>query len=155
LYPDAINFSYKIDEGVLSETPETKVKMEGSLSAVLIKEESLLENVIDVSLTDVTDKEKPEIQISNLSNLTFGFLDKNQVITKDTNTLSFYFDGEVEAVWFPDLEVLKSQLIGVHKDEVMPIFRQDRGITRATVKIFPPWKKFVPNNPLKINIIIK
>ena len=129
--------------------------MEGSLSAVLIKEESLLENVIDVSLTDVTDKEKPEIQISNLSNLTFGFLDKNQVITKDTNTLSFYFDGEVEAVWFPDLEGLKGQLIGVHKDEVMPIFRQDRGITRATVKIFPPWKKFVPNNPLKINIIIK
>lgn len=155
LYPDAINFSYKIDEGILSETPETKVKIEGTLSAVLINEKSLLENVIRVSLTDTTEKEKPEIEISNLSNLTFGFTDKNQVITKDTNSLSFFFNGDVEAIWFPDIESLKTKLIDVHKDEVLPVFREDRGITKAIVKIFPPWKKFTPNNPLKINIIIK
>lgn len=155
LYPGAINFSYKIDEDILSETPETKVKMEGTLSVVLINEKSLLENIIRVSLSDVTEKEKQEIQISNLNALTFGFVDKNQVITKDTDTLSFYFNGDIEAVWFPNIESLKAELVGVHQNEVLPIFRKDKGITKAIVKIFPPWKKFVPNNPLKINIIIK
>jgi len=155
LYPGAINFSYKINYDVLSENPATKIEMEGVLTAVLIKKDNFVKNIIKVSLPSITEKEKNGIKILNTDNLIFSFENKQQIISKETTNLSFYINGEVEAIWQPDTESLKEQLLGIHKNQVLEVFHQDRGVSKAIVKIFPPWKKFIPNNPLKINIIVK
>lgn len=155
LYPGASTFSYKIgDNESFSKTPDVEIEIEGTLSVILIKEKSLIDNIIKTSLKDITPEELKEINIYNLDKLSFSFADQNQTITKDMDTLSFNMTGEVEAIWEPDIEALKSKLLGVHKDEVLPIFRQDKGISSAIIKIFPPWKKYIPNNITKININI-
>jgi len=153
LYPGASTFSYKTgDNGIFSKTPEAEVEIEGTLAVVLIKEKSLMDNIIKISLKDITKEELKEINIHNLDKLSFSFADNNQTITKDIDTVSFNMTGQIEAIWEPDIEILKSQLLGVHKDQVLPIFRQDKGISSAIIKIFPPWKKYIPNNITKINI---
>jgi hypothetical protein len=154
LYPGAIKFSYKIEEDVLSDTPEAKIPIEGSLSAVLIKEESMIKNIIRLSLPETTKEEIPEIEIHGLEDLAFNF-NNDQQISKDMNLFDFQLTGIVEAIWNPNKENLKAKLLGVHKDNVLPVFRENKGITKAMVRIFPPWNKYLPNNPSKININIR
>lgn len=155
LYENAMTFSYKIgDNSVFSKTPDAEVLIEGVLSVVLLKEKSLLDNIIKVSLPSITGSELKEIKIPDLSKMTFSFTNKDQLITKDMNSVSFFFTGDLDAIWNPDTEILKTKLIGINKNEVLPIFRQDPGIVSAMVKIFPPWQKYIPENLAKINIIV-
>lgn len=154
LYPDASIFSYKIGDNILSKTPETEVPMEGFLSVVLLKEKSLIFNIIKNSLPGISSNELKEITISDLNKLSFSFVNKNQLITKSMNSVAFSFSGDVNAIWNPDEDILKTKLLGVNKNDVLSIFRQDPGISSALVKIFPPWQKYIPNDLSKINIIV-
>ena len=155
LYPRAMTFSYIIGDNILSKTPTAEVAISGVLSVVLLKEESLMDNIIKVSLPNIKGNELKEIKISDLSNLSFIFTNIDQLITKDMNSVSFALSGSVDAVWNPDIEILKTKLIGISKDNVLPIFGQDPGIASALVKISPPWQKYIPNNLSRINIITK
>jgi hypothetical protein len=154
LYKDAIKFNYEIDENVLSNTAKAKIPIEGKMSAILLKENSLIKNILKYSLPDATQEEIPELYIEGLENLSFNFNDDFQ-ITKDLKNFNFSLNGMIEIIWNPNKEILKNKLSGVHKDEVLPIFRQNRGIVKALVKIFPPWGKYLPDNPFKININIQ
>ena len=155
LYPDASSFSYKVEDNVLSKTPEAEVSIEGSLSVVLLKEKSLIDNIIKISLPNISSDELKEIKIPDLSKLSFSFTNKDQLITKDTDAVSFALTGDVDAIWNPDIEILKIKLLGINKDDVLPIFQSDKGIGSALVKISPPWQKYIPNDLAKINIIIQ
>lgn len=154
LYPGAIRFSYSIEEDVMSDTPEVKVSIVGTLNAILIKEDSLIKNIIKISIPEATQEEIPEIIITGIKDLNF-ILNENQQIDKSLNVFDFYLTGALKATWNPNKDILKSKLLGVHKDKVLPIFRENVGITKALVRIFPPWNKYLPNNPSKININIK
>lgn len=153
LYPGALAFSYKIDDNFSSKVPTTQIPIDGSLAVVLLKEQSLLNNIIKVSLPNISGNELKEITISDLGNLSFSFTNKNQLISKDLNTVSFMLSGSINAVWNPDENILKTRLLGVNKNDVLSIFKQDPGISSAIVKIFPPWQKNIPKDFSKINII--
>lgn len=155
LYPNAMTFSYKIGDSSISKTPEAEVSIEGILSVVLIKEKSLKNNVMKVSLPEITGSELKEINIFDLSKLTFNFTNKDQVITKDMSSVSFYLSGDLDVVWNPDTELLKTRLLGMDKINALSVFRQDPGISSAMVKVFPQWQKFIPDDLSKINVIVK
>lgn len=154
LYPNSMTFSYKTGDSVFSKTPQANVEIEGILSVVLLNEKSLMDNIIKIYLPQVSESEVKEIQISNLNKLSFNFTNKDQQITKELNSFPFYFSGDIDAIWKPDIEMLKSKLLGINRNEISPLFRKDPGISSATVKIFPPWQKFVPDDISKINIIL-
>jgi hypothetical protein len=155
LYKDAMNFSYKSEDGVLSKTPETNITIEGILSVVILNEKSLFDNILKTSLNGVTKEELGEITIPALNNLSFGFVNNNQIISKEIEMIPFYLTGNIEAVWIPNVEILKTKLQGIQKVDVSQIFRQDKGISSAIVKIFPPWQKNIPSDISKINILVK
>jgi hypothetical protein len=154
LYPDAFTFTYNTDDNFMSKTPQATIPIEGSLAVVLLKEKSLMDNITKISFPNISASELNEISISNLSKLTFGFTDNNQVITKDTNSISFSLSGDIDAVWNPDQNALRAKLPGISKDAVLSIFGQDPGIASALVKIFPPWQKYIPSDLSKINIVV-
>lgn len=155
LYPNALTFSYKIDDNFSSKTPEAEVPIEGTLSVILIKEKGLIDNIIEMSLPNITKEELVGLKILDLDKLTFNFTNKDQIIEKDTNTIPFTLTGKVGALWSPDVDSIKSKLKGIHKDNVLPIFKEDKTIASAIVKISPPWKKYIPEDLRKINILIK
>lgn len=153
LYEGASKFSYSFDENFVSKTQEAQIELNGDLSVILLKENSLEKNIIKVSLPEIKGEEQNEITVPDINKLEFSFLDKDQIISKDMQSFSFLLNGTFDAVWNPNIEVLKSKLTGIHKKDVLSIFRQDPGISSAIVKIIPPWFKYMPNNPSKIEIV--
>jgi hypothetical protein len=144
LYPDASTFSSVADQSVLSPTPNAKVITNSTLSAVLLKKDELSNALINNS----------EVELTNLDSLKFNFTNSNQTITKDLQIVSFTLTGDVHAVWHPDINALKESLLGVAKNTTQGIFKQDVGIESATVKIFPLWSSYLPNDISKINITV-
>lgn len=155
LYPSATTFSYKNNDNFISKTPESEIEIEGTLSVVLFKKESLVNNITRFSLPDVSKDELKEISIFDLEKLSVSFNEKNQIISKETTYIPLKVKGTVNLVWNPNVEILKSKLLGAHKNEVLSILRQDKGIFSASVNIFPPWNKYIPSEISKINITFK
>lgn len=153
LYTGASTFTYKIGENIYSKTPEAEIEIEGVLSVVLLKEKSLIDTMVKISLPNTGEDELKEIKILDLDKLSFSFVNKDQLITKDIISVPFILSGKAEAVWYPDLELLKTKLVGIRKSEVLPIFKQDKGISSAIVKIFPPWQRYIPSDISNINMI--
>lgn len=155
LYPDAVNFTYDFNGDSNSKTPNAKLEMKGTLSAVLINEKDLSSIIIDKLLPDITPKEKSEIIQPDLSVLTFKFVSADQVITKDLQNFDFILKGSLPLKWNPDIYTLKNLLVGKNKLDVPNIFKNDPGISSASVKIFPFWSKVLPNTFENINILLK
>jgi hypothetical protein len=152
LYPSAVRFAYSIDDNILSKTPDASVKISGTLSAILLKENDLSAVLIKNLFPDVSADELKEITISNVPGLSFSFADPNQLIGKDTQSLPFTLTGNIEALWQPDITAIKSNLMGVSKDSIQSIFKQDPGIDSASIKIFPPWQSYLPDDTSRIKI---
>ncbi len=155
LYKDAVNYSYNIDPNFLSKTPNTKIDIHGNLSAILLKREELASLVIDKQLPDINRAEKKEILEPDLSSLSFNFTDKNFIINKEVESFEFELKGNLTLDWNPDVNKLQTSLVGKNKADIPNIFKQDPGITSASVKIIPFWAKKVPLKTEKINIIMK
>jgi hypothetical protein len=66
LYPDATNFYYKIPEGSFSKTPESKIEIDVTLSAFLLKQNDLSNILINKLLPNIKEKERSEILNPNL-----------------------------------------------------------------------------------------
>ncbi|HLP86625.1 MAG TPA: hypothetical protein VK153_01990 [Candidatus Paceibacterota bacterium] len=152
LYPNAAKFTYTTGNNSFSKTPEAEVEMEGTLAVILLKEESLVKNIVRVSFPNIKGDELKEITISDLDELSFNFVNPNQLITKDMSSVPFYLTGNINAIWKPDIESLKLKLLGIPKNDVLSVFRQDPGISSAIVKVFPPWQKNIPEDISKIII---
>ncbi|HAE36841.1 MAG: hypothetical protein UR85_C0003G0015 [Candidatus Nomurabacteria bacterium GW2011_GWF2_35_66] len=155
LYPDAVSFSYEFGENLLSKTPDAKIEMKGTLSAFLLKENGLSDSIISKLLPGISSFEKSEIIGPNLSNLSFRFTDKSQMVNKDIENFEFELTGNLPLSWNPNVELLKGLLVNKPKSEVSKIFKQDPGIVSATVSIMPFWSKILPKDIKNINIIIK
>ncbi len=155
LYPNAVSFSYLSDEKIISKNPNTKIEIKGTLSAYLIKENDLSDYLIDKLLPEITPKEKSEIVQPNLSQLAFNFINKDQIVNKDIESFDFDLTGILPVTWKPDIEQLKELLSGKNKNNISEIFKEDPGISSASVKIVPFWSSVLPVNLKNINIIIK
>ena len=155
LYPDAVTFSYSTGDTTLSKTPESNVEIDGTLSVVLLNKKSLIDNIISMSLPAIKADEAKEITIPDLNKLSFAFTNKDQIISKDISSIPFSLNGIADVVWNPDVNIIKTKLIGIPKSDVLSVFRQDPGISSAMVKIFPPWQKNIPTDETKINIKIE
>lgn len=151
-YPSAYNFSYKINENTLSPTMNGKVDISGVLSVVILKEKELKEEIIRNKITKITEKELQSIEIQGMDKLVFGFVDSNQTITKDLNSISFYLKGILDFIWNPDVASLRNNLFNTPRENIETIFKNDIGVGNTDVKIFPPWKKTLPSDKSKIKI---
>src|SRR3989339_231902 len=155
LYPDAMNFTYDIGDNIFSKFVSTKVEMKGSLSAYIFKESELSDSIIRKLLPNIGDKERQEIKQPNLSDLSFNFTDKEQIVGKDINNFNFELTGNLPLNWKPDIEALKGELVAKNKNNVAEIFKLDPAIVSASVKIIPFWSKKLPEDKKNINIILK
>ncbi len=155
LYPNAATYEYKIDDSVFSPTPDIKVRITGTLKAIIFKESDLSKTVLKYLLPDISVNELNEIQIPNLSRISFAFSKSDQVITKEMQNVNFTLTGDLDAFWNPDMEKLKSSIAGASKNLLQPIFKSDPGIAAASVKIFPVWQSSMPEDLSRIHIQVQ
>jgi len=154
-YPDGVSFSFDFGENITSKTPVSKIEMKGTLTAILFKENDLTDFILKKILPDISLKEKSEILPPDLSNLSFSFFNKEQLVNKEITNFDFILNGNLKIDWSPNIDELKSLLLGKNKSEVPSIFKQDPGISSATTRIFPFWFSKLPNDLKNINIILK
>ena len=119
-----------------------------------MREENLTKNIITRSIDKLEEGEEKEIILNDLKNLNITFSDKDFKITKDVDKVKLEVAGDLEAVWQPDKDILKDKLKGIKKEDCLSVFSADRGIEKARVKIYPPWKKYIPTNKTKIKITL-
>jgi len=154
-YDQGINFSYSINNDLYFKEALSKIPISGTLSAVIFKESNLEKNIIKRIYPKMADEEIKEIKIENINDLKLSFIDVDQIISKDLQNLNFYLNGDVDLIWNPNSILLANKLIGIHKDWTEDIFKKDPGIKNATVRIFPPWKSYLPKDVSKIKINIR
>jgi hypothetical protein len=155
LYKDATTFSFNIENTENSLTAEGKVKIKGTLSAILLKKDDLPKIIINKILPNILDNELKEIEIPNLNSFSFSFINPTQEIIKEMKEVSFTLSGRDTLIWHPNIELLKSELLGIKKKNMQQIFDKYPGISSASTKFFPPWISTFSTNPLKIKIILQ
>jgi len=154
LYPGASLFSYTIDNQIQSPTADALIPISGTISAVIFKHDDLSDAIINHVLPTISPFEHSEINLPDITNLTFAFSTPNQPITKDIQTISFTLSGSETFDWSPNVPTLTSSLVGAPYKNVSTILAHDPGITSASVKVFPPWKTYLPEDPSRIHIAI-
>ena len=155
LYPNSFSFSSETNTDILSEDPKANIKISGVLSTIILKESDLFSSIIKSVLPDISSDELNEIKTPDISNLIFNFSNNNQVVDKDIQNISFKLSGSFESIWNPNIDTLKTSLVGVPKINISSILKQDPGITSASISIFPPWQSNVPNDLSRIKIFTK
>lgn len=155
LYPNAVTYTYNMADNISSSTPNTSVKINGTLSALLLNEKDLSLAVIKKLLPEVSKKEQSEIEVQGLDKLALSFVSKEQTITKDIDSIQFKLKGNLNAIWHPNIEIIKSSLVGLSKSEVTSVFKLEPGILDAKVNLFPMWQSYLPQSLDKISIQIK
>lgn len=155
LYPNATEFYYNTEEDVLSPTANAKVKVSGTISTIILNEKDLSKAIMKKLTPTISQKELEEVSIPDISNLSFNFKNQGQSIVKDISSVDFNLTGDINAIWSPDVESLKSILLGARKTDLVQIFKSDPGIASATARIFPPWQSYLPQDPSKIHINVK
>lgn len=155
LYPNAMSFSYASDDESLFKTANAKVRITGTMSAIIIKQKDISDALIKNKLPNISPNEFKEIQVSDIASLVFNFSNQNQAITKDLKSLNFNLTGTAKATWAPDVETLRSSVKGVRKENLVSIFKNDPGIASASARIFPPWQAYVPDDLTKIHVEVK
>jgi len=153
-YENAIDFKYEIDTNLLFKESISKIPIKGSITAIIFNEDSLSKKIINEFYPKIETKEINEIQLENINNLSFSFVNKEETITKNLNSFEFYLSGKINFIWNPNKDLVLSQLLGIHKDWAQDVFKKDPGIKSASVIIFPPWKNNLPDDVSRINIII-
>lgn len=155
MYPDAYTFSYSIRDDAKSPTPNAKIQIDGTLSAVIVKESEMTAAVTKALLPDISKDERSEIAIPDIAKANFSFVSDSQTITKDMQTVAFTLSDDLTAIWHPDTEQLVAKLRGVAKTELLSIFKTDPGISEARATVFPPWQKYLPLDPARIHVIVE
>ncbi|ETB63792.1 TPA: hypothetical protein DIC38_02375 [Candidatus Nomurabacteria bacterium] len=153
-YQGASSFSYNTDTIGYSKDPKASVLLSGSLTAILIEEKDLKNNLIKLFSVDIKDKEINQIDITNIKDLKFNFYESDQLVHKEINNVEFLLNGNVNLLWNPDISFLKSKLVNLKKIDANSVFLLDPGVSHASLSVFPPWKKLLPEDKDKIKITI-
>lgn len=154
LYKDGVKFTYESNQDVFSKVPDTVLSIKGTAGAYIFKKDMFEDYMIDKLLPDISDKERSEIVPPDLLSLSFNFMNKDQPIDKDVDSFDFELTGNLNIKWNPNIDSLKALLVGKDKKEVPSIFKEDKGVLSASVKIVPFWSSKLPLNMKKINITV-
>lgn len=154
LYKEASNFSYSYNKNELFKVANAKVKIDGNLNLVMFKRDDISKSIIKKIMTDIETKEINQIFLKNIDDLSFSFVDKGQLIDKETTSFRYNFSGEVKANWVPYEDELITKLIGIKKSSSPAVFALDKGVASASIRIFPPWQKYLPADPSRIKMHI-
>ena len=153
LYYNATNFTYSYDSNTQSKDKDGVVVLKGTISAVIFKKDELEQAIIRRVSPSLNNREYSEIMIPDLSVFAFSFTDKDQQITKDMTDLSFNLTGKTTMIWHPELEKIRSMLVGINIKEVENTAKNDPGVAQISAQFRFPWQEYLPSDLNKIEVL--
>ena len=145
LFDDGVFLAFKENElpSPKDETSETvTVTAEATLYGALFDE-----NVLGVFIAEKLSlvEEGTHAAVTNLSELDFKIIDKENFNPEDDAQFSFTMKGKPHFVWEFDAEKLREELKGVKKSNLAAVLAEFPSITRAEVTFRPFWKRSFPD----------
>ena len=139
------------DAATIPYSKDTKIPiaLHGKLTTYLIKEDSLVQNIVSKFVTDYNNE---PVTIPKISSLTF-VPPANQVLEPDTDTtITFNFQGSASILWTIDRDQITGLLAGAPKSSFQEILARIPGIEKADLVIKPFWKQSFPEDSKKITV---
>lgn len=155
LYGDAMFLTFKDnsvdDSSLISEdNGEARLKVDATLSAVIISAEDMKNMLASKKLADLGKDTK--VVLANIDTLSFKVLNKEKVNLESNNSIMVKIDGNLPVIWDFDESALKARLSGVKKSKYQDIFREFPVIEKAEATFSPSWALYFPNDTSRIEI---
>lgn len=145
------SLSYKFDQAIQTNTSNgaLAIKKKGAANAIIFEKASITRSILSKILPN---DDKDIIIITNLDSLAFDFSlpSSSQNIG---STLNFTLKGKPELVWVFDENKLKSELLGISKNDAKTIIASYGAIEEAWITTKPFWNRTIPNNTEKVKLV--
>lgn len=158
--PDGYSFYegatvFKVDPSVqvpYSKEKDVPIVLKGSLSAYLLKTETLKNAIIS---TSVTGYEGEPLLIPKLAMLSVAPKEGTTLNPLTDTTFKFNLIGHADIFWQVPISEIQKSLAGAKKVQFESLAGNISAIDKATVVIKPFWKRSFPKNPERIEIIVE
>ena len=153
LYPNSL--SYKLEpttqiESVEGETTtdEAILIKKGTANAIIFDKGALTRAILVKLSPEITDE---VVKIKNLDSMEFAYSGTPD-LSKDAS-INFTLNGSVEIVWVFDENKLKSDLLGVSKNNAKTVIGTYGTIKEAWVETYPFWNQTIPKDIEKVRLL--
>ena len=137
--------------GQASTTANQTVLDEKGTAYGIIFDRGALARVI-ASLYSITDT----IKIDNLDTLNFSYASSSTFDPSgNANALNFSLSGQPDIVWVFDINKLKTELLGLSKDQAKTVIGGYPAISEVWIETHPFWNQTIPTDPKKVELLTK
>ena len=102
----------------------------------------------------IQNYDNSDLYISNIKDLNFNLINKENISFQDVNNIDFNLSGKTNFVWKVDTEKLVEDLLGKKKKDFNGILTGYANIASAEMAIKPIWKMSFPDKTKDIKIIV-
>lgn len=150
LYTSSLSYKFDQTTQANNSTGGVVLKKRGLANAIIFDKGLLSREILNKILINSSDN---LIKITNLEDLTFTY---DKTLTGDINkisSVSFSLKGNPQFVWVVDENKIKSELLGLSKNEAKNIIAKYLTIKEAWIETRPFWSQTIPSNKDKVTII--
>lgn len=132
-----------------SKTQEVPLALHGTLTAFLIKEDTLAGAVAGKMLSQYKNE---AITIPKISALTFV---PSDTLTSEDKSVMFSLSGSATVIWTVQADEIKTALAGTKKDNFQTILSENKAIDKAELILKPFWKQSFPKDSSRIEVVVQ
>lgn len=152
LFKDATLLNIEDENAEFASKDKTlPVKIKGTLYGLLFEEKKLTKKIAEGT---VENYDGSEVYLSNIRNLTFSMLNKENLSFADLKDISFNLSGATKVVWKFDASKLTADLLGKPKKHFNQILSQYPNIDSADLVLSPIWVRSLPDKTKDIKVIV-
>ena len=149
-YKNSMSFSFA-PLTQISTTDSGAVLDEKGTAYAIIFDRGVLSRSI-ASLYSITDT----IKIDSLDTLDFAYSTSTPFDPSGNgNILNFSLSGDADIVWVFDANKLKTDLLGLSKNQAKIVISGYTAITEAWIETHPFWNQTIPSDPQKVQLLTK
>ena len=132
-----------------SKNSDVPLGLHGTLTAYLLKQDSLVKNIVKKNVNDYAGE---TVTIPKITSLAF-VLASNSGQNPDTDTtITFSLNGNAKILWNIATDDIKKSLVSKQKTSFSDIMAAAPGVEKADLLIQPFWKQSFPEDPKKIKV---
>ncbi len=149
LYKNSISHKFEPATQTTTASGDILLKKRGVTTGVIFDKGSLTRAVLSKVLPNAGDE---MIKITNLENLDF----QPELPVSGLNTaqtINFSLKGEADLVWVFDENKLKTDLLGLSKNNANAVIGTYKAVKEAWVTTHPFWNRNIPSDPEKVTFI--
>lgn len=149
-YKNSMSFSFAPITQVSGSNSSAVLDEKGTAYAIIFDRGMLSRSI--ASLYSITDT----IKIDSLDGLNFAYSSSTPFDPSgNANTLNFSLGGDANIIWVFDANKLKTDLLGLSKNQAKTVISGYPAITEAWIETRPFWNQTISSDPKKVELLTK